>query len=695
MDKWQELQELWKAFYLGSSDEYKMRLSVLNEKASTSNDVEFIQAVLNLNKEIKSADNKIKLAWVTSKVGNRFYPPISVNEATPIAWDESPIDLSPEQVIKYTQRTALQDSAFERDSMEQCRDIPDCSLIASLINIKQAALLLPSVKRVSQTLYHVNLSFNGVSNRLVTVDTSLIPTTASGEQLSLRSNCLVDKVIELSYLQVLFGSYDARGSNVAIDTYRLTGFLPEVCSLDCYSFSTISRYHNSGFCLIALGTGGKGSFVDKSLRTNHDYPLININEASKSFQLCDPLDSNLNLQLNYENVLRNFSQLYINWGWTKLFRFHNKLNIYYSTGKCNAFDCVFDKPILKVMNETKNKETVWLLLESHVRCHADFKNVSYLNIISGDMFEESYAPSDSALDIGLQLKKIDLLPNEHVNLFCHSSISNSFTVHTFSITSAVRTTKLSSFEAVKQISVETDENIKNRRISSLDYYLNPTYSLEIKHDSNREVLLNLQLLSNNSSDLLNLQLFHLNDDDLSKPILFDNRYMKGKYNKLKVPVTTNQKYKVICSKYNEGSHGLCKLLAYVQDFPAENIEVHEIYMEYGGLPYQTCKTVTFAPKKVRAKIYWKCQKINSYFIRVKPLNGTPKYHNISVRCNIFDTETHNSLYNDEHFHTYGLTISNIEIGAKQSVGLLLEIDESKDDEISFQIFIGSKWSINL
>lgn len=166
---------------------------------------------------------KQKILWLTSTVNGNFYPPLEVDLAGPVPWEGTHL-LEPgskNMESKYPNRAPLK--VEETSELLQCKDIDDCSFIATLICMRVENVDRPRVRQIAKNLYVVELHFNG-SKRLVTVDTSKIPTDTDGKQLSMHSSDIVDKIVELAYLQVKAQSYETSGSNCAVDAFRLVGF---------------------------------------------------------------------------------------------------------------------------------------------------------------------------------------------------------------------------------------------------------------------------------------------------------------------------------------------------------------------------------------------------------------------------------------------------------------------------------------
>ncbi|ONH74756.1 Calpain-like protease 1 [Saccharomyces cerevisiae] len=431
MNEWHEFNAAIKSIYCNAEGDSGSIINRLVGLAMKSDDSTFIQAVLVLKENVSKVDKQLRFLWLTSTIDSRFYPPIPISEASPVSWNKTEYCAPGTEELqrRYPGRAKLQNEEDYSGGIEQCRDVPDCSLVASLINLRSKNLNLPLIKQISSTKYHVNLSFNGSNKRLVTVDISQIPTSVDGKQLSLKSNDISDKIGELALLLVSKGTYSADGSNISIDTYRLSGFLPEITQVNSYPFEKLWKFHKSNLCLMGAGTGNRSNDMIKPLVENHDYSIIDITYDSRLVKLRDPRNSALNVEISYEQYLKNFKQLYLNWNQEKLFKRSQVLHFRYDTSRYNKFSIVADKPLFHLVNNSKVTETVWLLLESHLQNEGSQENrsVSFLNEAPECIICPIEPPVECGGNrIGLQLVKLRLDAETERLLYCYSTTNNNF-----------------------------------------------------------------------------------------------------------------------------------------------------------------------------------------------------------------------------------------------------------------------------
>lgn len=704
MRPWQSLNDLRTSVYCGDGAVPANTLENLVAMAAESNDVGFIRSVLQIREDIEIPNAKRKLLWLTSKIGDRTYPPLAVDLAGPIQTNNNILlkSDSPSIRAKYCLNKTLDTDNEILDGIEQCKEIEDCSLVASLIIIKNGQVTLPPIKNVGPHKYHVNLHFNGSRDRLVTVDTSSIPTDLEGNQLALKSPLLEDKIIELAWLQVLYGSYDSKGSNCAIATFLLTGFAPEIVDIKEYSIKKLVKFFYSGLCLMAMGTGDESAKLEGRFIKNHDYPILSVNEASDTLILGDTRDSTRRTVVDDESLNKYFKQVYLIWKTPKLFSVTNTLHFNYNALKFNQFRSVFDKPKFSLRNKSDTSESVWLLLETNLRTNFGNDRVAYLKQLPNNLFLNSRTSPEGACDIGLQLIKLMLPSKSNMHFFCHSSEDAHLTIHSLSNSSMITLSRANAGTPFAS-SVYSAISESNYTFGSPDYFRNPTFSLEVSSPTSREVSVHIQLLSDDPRDLINVQLFHLEDHALSKPLLCDSDYNYQKYEKLYIPLITNSKYKIICSSYTSPLSREFKLVvAPSEPKIAEHLKLklQKVYLEHGGYNHKIEKKFRWAENSNRIKIKLKLVANTMCFIRIVP---DAQFSKLLVRCNIFDHDTQQNILQRKIFQRPtcgGIVLDKIELYGSTSVTLLIEKDDARSANIpskaiSFSLILGSQTKITI
>jgi len=573
-----EINNILKEAYIGRRSKMNQQLLTLLRETKQSNDPILLKHIIWLNDQIKNVTDTERIEWLMSSVHDKFYPPLCIDNATSTPWNNTDSNIlklggCKDLEEKYPTGTPLKDiisfankelsTINHKILIEQSPDIGDCSLVASIINIRKASLQIPRIKKISNNLYQIQLNFNGSNKRLAFVDSSRIPTDTDGEQLSLKSNLINDKIMEIACLDIQSGSYDTQGSNVVIDTYLMTGFIPDIIQLKNISFEQFSKYFESDICLMAIGTSdiNKADPLNNYLLPFHDYVITETQKNTKQVILQDPLDSTLNLKFEFNESFKNsFYQLYINWDHSKLFKCEERITFRYDSVESNRLDSIYGKPIFKLINNSSSPQIVWLFLETHIDKN-NKNNIAYIQRIpSSSILSKPFPPSGSVVDIGLQLLKIDVPNRSFRNFFVYSKNTTPFTLHSYCISSDLQLTKpkIQSFLQNSEFTWDRSDDLHREVTQPTDYliggknfYLNPTFSLEVKSDNNEEIICDVQLHSLYLDDLLNVQIFNINDENLLNPLLPMSEYSNNTCTKLDIPLITNNKYKLIFSRYKQ------------------------------------------------------------------------------------------------------------------------------------------------
>lgn len=688
---WQDVNQLrWSAFTTGKAD--KSRITSVIERALQAKDPDLLRCVKELVDQLESIDFNTRFLWLTSFVCGTTYPPLPVDKAGDYVWNEfkAKQGLTDEQAKRFCRQGLLTTNGTCK--IQQNSMISDCSLVSSLINVKRYAPGGFKIRKLyNSPKYQINLHFNGSRSRLVCVDSSNIPTDANGAQLSVWSGAIEDKLVELAYLQVKNGgSYDYHGSNTAIDTFLISGFIPEILKVADCTFAKLASFWKTDACLIALGTASNIKGNDIQLLAGHDYPVSSLTDKDE-IVIRDPLDPTKVFSLNWENVIQNFETIYLNWDATKLFAHYETLHFRYDSQKSNKFPSIIDKPILKVTNKSNRKEVVWLLLEGHLCEKQDGNSISFLEEVPNSVFSKF---STTGNNTGLYLKKITLEEHSSSLLFCHSNISSNYTIHLHSISSQI-TIKTSKLDFVTSVKSRWNDANSYGSFANTEYFKNPTFKLLIESDETNYIQTSLQLLTSLSS-LINLQIYYADDHSLSKPVAFDGNYNIQMFNKQGVSILTNTPYKIICSTYNKGTFGDFKLL--VSKPPvAKSITLEETFTRYGGHRYHTHTTFRWRTQSNRIKIFLNLTKATDMYISIFPMELQPS---LSMRCNIFTQDTHEHLLRNTDFRSdlkYGYVIPHFLARRPTTIVLLIEKDGPFEwfSGLQMRVEIGSNYKITL
>ncbi|KAG7906284.1 hypothetical protein KL906_004737 [Ogataea polymorpha] len=248
-----------------------------------------------------------KMCWIFSKQDDFYYP-----------FDEQ---ISP--IIAPGSANSL---VLSKDGIADLyqESLANCSFVSSLITIANHGFdLLSLVYTDSNTSrFALTLEFNGCK-RVVWTDSSLPADQSRYVKSSTHPDLLWPAILEKAYLQIHNASHlsDFRGSNIGIDTYILTGYVPEYVDIDDLTkdqMENIAQKHNTADLVLGLGTSNLSPEECRrfNLAPNHDYSVLSIEKddsAQYGYKLY--LKNPWNLANRDMEVLDlyPFNVLYLNW----------------------------------------------------------------------------------------------------------------------------------------------------------------------------------------------------------------------------------------------------------------------------------------------------------------------------------------------------------------------------------------------
>lgn len=370
---------------------------------------------LNLHEKIsQSLRYNEKLIWLNSKLAKQFYFPVvdfggnldSVNaifiDQDVYTDEDDACRQLPDNIDAQFDRFDVKDWTHDgnqllhlyQDILENCSFVSLFLSIVGTLNYYPMTLIEPHAQ---STKYRVKLRFNG-TNRLVTIDNFLphIRNNADRNLIiksSLNKDLLWPALIEKAYLKIMGHGYRFIGSNMAIDTFMLTGWIPEIISINNYklpdNFPTLWKLYKRGEVLLGLGTANltKQLATELNLISEHDYSVHTYDSATSAVVLKNPwIEDNQTSRrfLRMEN-LNYFRYLYVNWNTDKLFSHKTSVGFLYlqkgrkpenekssKSERSNIqLNHYYENPQYSFTNTTSTDQEVWLLLETHLPFNVD------------------------------------------------------------------------------------------------------------------------------------------------------------------------------------------------------------------------------------------------------------------------------------------------------------------------------------
>lgn len=284
-----------------------------------------------------------KLSWLCSVVhGLTWFPVLQFGRfsslsvppenlvAPELALPDVEVELRPPQWDAEAQLSSL--------SLQPVLDLyqdllADCSFVLSLLSIQETdpdLELRRLVRAHSHSSAKVSLLLNG-RWREISISTDLpFPTSPhKARSLFVRSASKPDLIwpalLEKAYLRSLGSDYKFCGSNMARDTYMLTGWLPEIRRVSETSYSSIAALFEQkkrGKVMLGLGTGSISKQLADSFHgiPQHDYVLSRIDTETELLELTNPWSSEEAESSSHKRTLsvdmqtlHHFSYLYLNW----------------------------------------------------------------------------------------------------------------------------------------------------------------------------------------------------------------------------------------------------------------------------------------------------------------------------------------------------------------------------------------------
>ncbi|CEP61312.1 Rim13p LALA0_S02e11584g [Lachancea lanzarotensis] len=613
-----------------------------------------LQAMEHVENEVVERSIETRYRWLMSMVQGKRFVPMSAKFAGKAPWNEAIVGEAEEGV---EENGIVTQSSTD---ISQNSAIDDCSFVASLINIRQRAPTTLVIEHPYPSLYNVNLHFNGAPNRLVQVRSADLrdrPTVCSSN--------VADKALENAYMQVKNSSCSQyNGSNSAIDTFLLNGFIPEVSATHKTSVERIASLFKSASCLITLGTAA--TVHDPLFLTHHDYPVTGITEEGL-LSIRDPLEEHSSFTVSQDRLAQNFSVVYLNWNTTMLFAKHRVFTFKYDSSQNKTSPSLLEKFIYQVDNQSQVSEPVWVLLERHLDASAGDKDFCHLELVSPDLLSPQQVRGSN---LGFDLLKLELRPRDCKLIACLSAVSANYSIHFYHVSDRIQVRKFDKNVHSASADGEWDAVTNFGPFSNACYYMNPTFELVVKGTHRTTIYIDIQLISYTSA-AVNAQVFHSEDAELAHPILTDNTYESKIHVRRSVPLATDTRYHIVCSTFHDKINaGKFKLLA-LDPSGCNTITVKRVYPQFGPHRYHNkfdfnWRTTNRQKVRLSPRLTTKAQ------LRVLPLQLNPS---LSVRINIFTNDTKVAVFTSHEFlkvPRHGLVLKDIVLKAEEILVMLIE-----------------------
>lgn len=384
-----------------------------------------------------------KILWLHSVYHNLFFPPelqfgdiSSASDVFVYHEDQPELELP---TGTYDNPTVVDWSADPTDMENLHQDmLSNCSFVSSFLCLVHSGMSDHLLGLISphgpSTHYTIKLTFNGCT-RLVTIDNKL-PVVDNGRSLTIASysnpQLLWPALIEKAYLKVMGNGYNNEGSNMAYDTYMITGWAPEIVSIKDGRLPKTVRQYLGPNVTLGLGTGkiSPGLSEQIGLISHHDYTVLKVDLDSNEVVLKNPWledkDKRRVIVLPL-NDLFQFRYFYVNYNTSKMFKYAAS-STFIVNDQASFQGDYSGYPQYSISNPTHEQQEVWLFLE-RFNGEKDAAICLYVLKTDGDrvLFPHQYPHilSMEPTNSRTSLAKLVMDPSQSYTVVMHSSLRTS------------------------------------------------------------------------------------------------------------------------------------------------------------------------------------------------------------------------------------------------------------------------------
>lgn len=709
------LERAFYQFSLGNQEESKKlglnAISLLNTLMKDYSNIDdpkllksLSQKAIESYQKFKSNDRlsiEDKIIWFGSALNGAFFPPL-IQGLCLIQYNEELDDIlklseNQQELLDKWIIVKSQDWSFEGIEDLYQDYLQDCSFVVALISLSRnnGILLLntltPHLDNVQR--FGVKLHFNGCE-RIVEIGNQL-PLLKS-KSLFIKSesnpNLYWPALLEKAYLKVLGNGYDSKGSNASIDTYLISGWIPEFISssMERPNFDLLWEDLFDSFKLnklvLAVGTGEKAG---DEYYPNHDYSVIGLKENPRSLIIKNPWN-NKKSAVEFTEIFEKFQTLYINWNTAD---YYHQIKSFIYKPLQNQFESYLNLPQFHLKNNTRSEYQFFILLEKHLGFNESNINLAIYESNNGEKVLSKSKPYIRTIgnNSGFHLTKLQLKGSNSLTLVVlnDSLSSQNFTLHVYSKTKDFILNKSQSkYSYLKEIDDKWDVDSCGGNWSNQSYIKNPQYEIALPNDD-KDIDLNIALFTKKDI-LINFQLFWDSEADKpfnqSKSSLIIEKYRPGSLiHRLKLK--PRLKYKLIISTYDSDILEDFKLIISSD----KCLVINKINTRLGLFS----KTFKFNwSNKNRFKLKFCINRETNLNIHLWSDQSSISNYRPKVRASLFYDNNEpikiNSEFDD---NLYGIWLQNVAVKPKATIILLVERFEAGNDTIYGEI--GSDFKIEL
>lgn len=680
-----------------------------------------------------------KIIWLSSKMNGQLYPPcisysdtldsfnnmlLPVTDVKSNLNDNLPL---PESInAHYEEVRNLNWSLDYNDLTNLCQDLlTNCSFVSSFLSlVENRKDLLDDLISPHEdvSLFKCRFYFNGCP-RLVAIDNTIPFVKDANRNLTINSmsneNLYWPALVEKAYLKVLGGGYNFGGSNMAIDTFMLTSWIPEIIPIrnnNITNCDIIWDYYLSKKVLLGLGTGRLSTELSQNLNliSGHDYLLESFDPKENTIVLKNPwIENNSNYQRTSVisiTDLYHFNYFYINWNPDSFFRF--KFQMTFLHKEDNQGDVhIYQKPQYSLVNTSEDHQDVWLLLEKHLPYKDSSEEIINIVVYESHSGDRIIVPNqyirinkDSSTNSRLLLLKIKMKPLQAYTIVTSSTVKNTFTLYMYNnISETFRLTK-AKYKYPNLMPIIYDKwSLGNSggNWSFSSYIDNPQYDIMLNRSSAN---LMIGLYSEFADKFVNFHIFQSDPSEESRCIklfdktklIFDEKYnMTFQFHEIKN--LHPGLYKLVLSSYDNNLEGNFEVFV-LHDVPEDNLTITKTHTSLGL--FERKREFEWNNSN-RFKLYFQTTQFNSHLtFHIKHYNQITKQieslsdYRPSLRGSIFNAENSQPIVINEEWNSslYGLFVE-CDIQDPGTYILLIERFELGSGQCKVEIGCNRKFTI--
>jgi hypothetical protein len=630
------------------------------------------------------------LQWLSSFLNGAVYPPvlydhIHITSNDPFD-DQLPIPLEfQDQLQSYAE---VEDQEWSTDGITHIYQdlLQNCSFVTALISLSRnnSQNLLQLITPHNQSnRYAIQLHFNGCE-RLVEVGNSLPRLQDKSLYVQSQTNprLIWPAFLEKAYLKIHGHGYDFKGSNASIDTFILSGWIPEfITSLQGPDMILLweKLYHSfqENKVLLALGTGNSAS----EYASNHDYSISEMHDRTRTIVVKNPWRRSTSV-INFNEVFEKFDTLYLNWNPKELL--HKKMNLIHP----GHTKIMFKLPQFHLENATSSSSTCKILLEKHLGSEPSSINLGVFQSHGEKLFTKTLPIIQNfANNTGFHLTEVTLKAGQSVTIivFNDSIQPQNFTLHVYSPTDIILRKALPRLAHLKSIESSWNVDSCGGNWSYQSYAQNPQYLIDIP-ENHTNVELTLELYPELDT-LVNMQLFFEDSKPFSpKTSIINEKYSPGFMVKT-LHLKPSQKYKLVLSTYDPDVITQFKLLV----SSSTKVDITPISTRLGLFtkPFKFCWN-----NKNRFKIFFKPPRATTLNVHIWTPNSSLSSYRPAIRASLFYKDgTPISVNSEFDDYLHGIWIQDARVDDRDQVILLVERFEAGNEELQGEI--GSDFKLEL